>query len=132
MKKTLFVFIVLIGVLAISVSAQTEKGIEVLKVSICTDVIEREAVGVDTVFSASAEKLYCHTTFANGDTSRHITHVWKYEGEEVFRKELNIKKSGKWRTWTSKKVNSELRGAWKVRIINEDGDALATKSFIVK
>jgi len=129
LKTLLPIAIVLLMVM--SVSAQ-DKGLMVKKIVIAESVAEREPVNVDTVFSADIGKVFCHTVIVNGDTSRTITHLWKYEGEAVAEVGLEIKKSSKWRTWTSKTINKKQTGKWQVKVLNENGDVLATKCFTIK
>lgn len=96
-----------------------------------TGIENREAVGVDTVFSADSGKVYCWVLATGAESETQISFVW-YQGEEQVA-EVNVPvRSARWRCWTSKTIMPDATGTWKVEIKDEAGKVLESASFQVK
>jgi len=151
MKKYLAVlFLVVIALLASQVFAQetgetttkqtmeetntemmTEPTIKVEGFACGTAVVDRELEGEAETFPAETEKIYCWTTVTGCDEPTTIEHVWYYGGEEKARVPLEIKYP-RMRTWSSKTIVPEWQGDWKVEMVDENGNVLATVAFTVE
>lgn len=91
----------------------------------------REAVGVDTVFTPEVGNVYCWIVATGAEGETQISFVW-YHGEEQVA-EVNVPvRSARWRCWTSKTIMPDATGAWKVEIKDEAGKVLESASFQVK
>jgi hypothetical protein len=129
MHKMLWLFGFLL-IFAALVSAQ-EAALSVDQMDFCTAVEEREPVGVDTVFSADVERIFCFTKISGVEEATTVSHVWYHGDKEMARLELSVKADG-WRTWSSKRIVPEWTGSWRVEVLSETGDLLLSKSFIVQ
>ena len=94
----------------------------------CTSIEERTPVGIDSVFSVDAERIYCYTKLSGSEEPTVISHVWYYDGEEKARIKLNVKAS-EWRTWSSKRMTDYWLGDWRVDIFDNQNNVLQSKSF---
>ncbi|MDP2647393.1 MAG: DUF2914 domain-containing protein [Desulfobacterales bacterium] len=82
-----------------------------------TNIENREAVGVNTVFPADIEKLYCLTVVSGATTETMITHVWYWKDQEMARIVLPVK-SINWRTFSSKTIIPRWVGDWHVAVVH--------------
>ena len=103
-------------------------GVRVEKIVVATSVDNREPVGENTEFQASAGTLSCWTKIIAASTPTTIKHVWYADGNKVFEQPLEIKMPST-RTWSTKSVHP---GSWKVDVTDESGAVLSTVSFAVK
>jgi hypothetical protein len=127
-------FFVLLSILVLSVicfaqenPAEDQKLIAE-EIKICTDIEDREPVGVDTIFADTLEKVYCFTKIVGATDTTSIYHVWYFGDEEKAKVNLPIKSSS-WRTWSSKIIAKDWMGKWHVEITTEEGDLLGKKEF---
>jgi hypothetical protein len=134
MKKPHCFLLFLAAVIAIpmiqpgAINAQEKASVEVAMAAICTNVIDREPVGMGTSFDASTEKLYCFTKIVGALSPTDITHVW-YFGD-IERAEINLAvNSASWRTYSSKKIQFHEVGDWHVDVIGPEGQVLQTLEF---
>ena len=96
-----------------------------------TGIENREAVGVDTVFSADTAKVYCWVLLTGAESETQVSFVW-YHGDEQMA-DVNVPvRSVRWRCWTSKTIMPEHTGTWKVEIKDEAGKVLESASFQVQ
>lgn len=110
---------------------EKKEGVGVGYSAICTDVQNREPVGVDTIFSAAVESLFCFTRIEGAADTTSITHVWYYGEKKMAEITLSVR-SVWWRTWSRKTILSEWTGKWNVVILSEAGDPLAQIPFFIK
>lgn len=86
-------------------------------------VSEREPVDQLERLPAAAERVYFFTDLRDmpGQTA---IHRWEYEGEVMA--ELAFEIGGpRWRVWSSKRMEPQWSGRWRVRVVNPAGDLLA-------
>lgn len=57
----------------------------------------------------------------DGQTAKHR---WQYNGEVVAEVDFNVR-GPRWRVWSSKALNPEKEGEWKVSVLNGAGDVIA-------
>ncbi len=120
----------LLGVLAASALAAPQKGLKVTA-SICEGIEEREPVDKGESFTAQVGKLYCHTLVEGAEDSTAVTHIW-YHGEKEMAKVTLPVRSSHWRTWSSKRIIPQWTGWWRVDVLSEEGDTLASAYFVIK
>ncbi len=109
----------------------TEDGLKVDAVVICTGIEARSPVGTNSQFFETQERLYCYSVILGAASPDTITHVWIFGEDEKARVRLPIK-SASWRTWSSKKMMTSWSGAWRVEIEDDGGRVIAVREFIYK
>ncbi len=129
MLKKYFIILILIILVIVSVgfAQETEKNI-VKEIKICKSIVDREVVGVDSVFTADVGKVYCFTKIIDGISASNITHVWYYNDLEMAKVNLNVKSSS-FRTWSSKKIYKKWVGDWRVDVVTSDGNVVKSIKF---
>ena len=113
-------------VFAVAAIAST---IQVESSAIGEDVVNREVVSQGDSFSASG-KLYCFSKIANLENYTEVVHAWYYGSEQRARVTLNVNPPA-WRTYSSKIIQAHEIGAWRVEILDQDGNLLETVRFQV-
>lgn len=102
--------------------------LQVQDVAIGTGVYDRVPTGISSYFDSSVGKLYAFTrvTGAEGDTR--VYHKWYYGDVLVADVPLTVR-SGNWRTWSTKNVQPEWTGDWRLVVVSENGSILETIKF---
>jgi len=103
--------------------------IGVARIILSTGVKKREPIDNIDSISYTKKRVYLFTEIENMK-GKYVTHVWYYNENPVFKKRFKIKGSS-WRIWTSKKITKYMVGNWRGVILDDDGNALLTKYFIV-
>jgi hypothetical protein len=98
---------------------------------ICTDIQDREPMGVRQTFPATVERLFCHTVVEGAEESDTITHVWYHGDQKMAEVQLAVD-SSRWRTWSSKRIIQNWGGDWHVEILDRAGHVLATAPFQIQ
>jgi len=128
MKHVLFLMILFFSV---TLFIDQSFAIEVGRIKVCKDIIDREPVGADTNFDAYVDKLFCFTKIIDvAAPPTQIYHVWFYENAEVARVPLNIG-GVQWRTYSSKTIPPTMVGNWQVLILGPDENIIESVEFIV-
>lgn len=104
------------------------KLVQVEKIALGTGVESRELVGEATEFDVSAGRIYCWTKITSENVPTTIKHVWYADAETAAEVPLSIKYPTT-RTWSSKAI---WAGKWRVDVVSETGDVLASTDFTVK
>ncbi len=94
---------------------------------VCTAVENRLPADEVPAAGTSATQVYCWVNLVSATIPTTIKTVWYNEGKRVDAVSLAVK-SSPYRTWSSKKV---WPGQWKVEVVTEAGDVLASKEFKV-
>ena len=117
-------------VLAQAPPQQTEapKVDQVEKIALGTGVESRELVGEASEFDGSVGRVYCWTKINSQNIPTTIKHVWYTDEKEAAEVTLNITYPST-RTWSSKTIGP---GVWRVEVISETGEVLASTGFTVK
>ena len=119
---TLFILIVAL----IDLKAQSILKIERIVVS--TGVENRQPVGESDTFADSVGTLLCYTEIRGMGDSTTVSHVW-YHGENR-RADVKLNVRGyRWRTWSTKVIQKDWTGDWRVDIVSADGKILKSKRF---
>jgi hypothetical protein len=108
--------------------AEQAHGLEIATAAICRNVAAREPVDAGTSFESTVGKLCCFTqvTGAQGDTE--IYHVWYFVEAERAVVKLQARSSN-WRTYSSKIIQPNEIGAWRVEVLGPEGDVLKILRF---
>lgn len=100
---------------------------EVARAVFTTAVADREPSDELSVVPNSTSRVYFFTELRNLAGQR-VTHRWEQGGE--VRAEVPFEVSGpRWRVWSSKQILPEWTGEWRVRVLDENGAELTSKSF---
>ena len=119
---TLFILIVAI----IDLKAQSILKIE--RIAVSTGVENRQPVGESDTFADSVGTLFCYTEIRGMGDSTTVSHVW-YHGENR-RADVKLNVRGyRWRTWSTKVIQKDWTGDWRVDIVSADGKILKSKRF---
>ncbi len=103
-------------------------GLRVDEMVFCAGVSSRTPVAPADTFPSDIFSVYCFTRIVGaGDTTR-VVHRWYHGDENLASIELPVK-SPLWRTWSSKRMASGLRGEWKVDVTELDGTVIRSGSF---
>ena len=95
---------------------------------IASSVADRMPVDSASTFQADIGRVACWTR-VNGAAGTTIHHVWIHDGQE-FPVPMVIGGSP-WRTWSTKEIQAEWTGDWRVEVRNASGTVLATASFTI-
>ena len=117
--KNCCIFFVSILILTGLAYAHEESGLSVTDMKFCTDVQDREPIGIDSIFSSTAEQIYCFTLIEDAEDTTFVSHVWYFNDEKIAEVSLKIGPA-RWRTWSSKKIMKEWVGKWRVDIVSGD------------
>ena len=97
---------------------------------VCTNVVDREPVDSAVSFSASVGRLYAFTRIVGAADPTQVVHVWYFGEAERARVTLGVNGSN-WRTYSSKVIQEHEIGAWRVEVLDADGNSLDTIQFDV-
>jgi hypothetical protein len=122
--------LILVPLLFVLIAVAQAADLSVETAAICRDIVDRAPVDQGTSFSVSVGKLYCFTKIVGAETPTEVTHVWYFGAEERARITLSIGGSS-WRTYSSKVLQQHEIGAWRVEVLDADGNILETANFTV-
>ena len=128
LRKTLLGFIAAL-VLAVPALAWAAS-LQVTDVAIGTGVHSRVPTGISSYFDSSVGKLYAFTRITGAEGDTRVYHKW-YHGDVLVADVPLTVRSGDWRTWSTKNVQPDWTGDWRLVIVSEDGSVLGTVKFAV-
>ena len=128
LRKTLLGFIAAL-VLAVPALAWAAS-LQVTDVAIGTGVHSRVPTGISSYFDSSVGKLYAFTRIVGAEGDTRVYHKW-YHGDVLVADVPLTVRSGDWRTWSTKNVQPDWTGDWRLVIVSEDGSILGTVKFAV-
>ena len=128
LRKTLLGFIAAL-VLAVPALAWAAS-LQVTDVAIGPGVHSRVPTGISSYFDSSVGKLYAFTRIVGAEGDTRVYHKWYYGDVLVADVPLTVR-SGDWRTWSTKNVQPDWTGDWRLVIVSEDGSILGTVKFAV-
>jgi hypothetical protein len=103
---------------------------EVARAVVATGVEDREPVGEGEAFPADVGRVFFYTEFEGDFGETALEHVWLRGDEEVAR--VPVRAAGpRWRTWTSKAIPPDGTGSWTAKVVDRDGNELASVEFTV-
>jgi hypothetical protein len=113
-----------------AMQAQEAPELKVSVATVCRDVVDREPVDSGNSFTVSVGKLYCFTKIEGAESPTQVTHVWSFDGTERARVDLAVN-AASWRTFSSKIIQAHELGAWRVDVVDAEGNVLKTLDFEV-
>jgi hypothetical protein len=108
-----------------------ESGLHIGKMVICIDIQDREPVGIGTIFPDTTGQVYCHSLILGATEETLIHHVWYWNDQKMADVPLTVR-SQRFRTYSSKKILPEWKGAWRVELTGPDGELLSTAAFNIE
>jgi hypothetical protein len=100
------------------------------EISVCEAVVDRACRGAAKTFAAEVEWLTFLTRIDGATGDAFVTHVWRFEGNEVRKVNLPIRTSS-YRTWSSKRVLG-TPGKWSCEVLDPLGRSLGVVDFVVE
>jgi hypothetical protein len=104
--------------------------LQVEDVAIGTGVYNRAPMGISSSFDSSVGKLYAFTRIVGAEGDTRVYHKW-YHGDVLVADVPLTVRSGDWRTWSTKNVQPDWTGDWRLVIVSENGSILETIKFAV-
>lgn len=106
-----------------------EAGMTVAMDVLATAIENRSPVEAAMPVSAAVGQLFYFTEVHGGPGK--IEHVWIWQGRTIATVPLEVR-SPRYRTWSSKRIQSDWTGEWRVEARTEDGKVLSSKDFVVE
>lgn len=104
--------------------------LQVQDVAIGTGVQDRAPTGSSMYFNSSVGRLYAFTRIIGAEGDTRVYHKW-YHGDTLVADVPLTVRSGDWRTWSTKNVQPDWTGDWRVVVVSEDGAVLGTVKFAI-
>ncbi len=104
--------------------------LQVQDVAVGTGVSDRVPTGISTYFDSSVGKLYAFTRITGAEEEIRVYHQWYYGDVLVADVPLSVR-SGDWRTWSTKNVQPDWTGDWRLVVVSDDGTVLGSIKFAV-
>jgi Protein of unknown function (DUF2914) len=124
MMKTVKYLLTIMSVLVVF-QVHAEDG--VARAAFTTEISEHEPVDEISELTNDTSKIYYFTEI-KGLEGQTLTHRWELNGE--IQASVSIPIGGnRWRIWSSKNLNADATGEWKVTVLDEAGSQLSEKSF---
>lgn len=106
-----------------------EPSLRVVRDVVASAIENREPVEVTAPIAASVGQLFYFTEIEGGPAT--IKHVWIWEGRIMATVTLELR-SPRFRTWSSKRIQPEWTGQWKVEARTSDGAVLSSQEFVIE
>ncbi|ACL71694.1 hypothetical protein Tgr7_0597 [Thioalkalivibrio sulfidiphilus HL-EbGr7] len=100
---------------------------DVARAQFTTGVVDREPVDAVSSVSADTETVYFFTELRDLQ-GQHVVHRWEYAGEPVAVVGFDVG-GPRWRVWSSKQMAPEQTGTWRVYVVTQDGNVLASEEL---
>ncbi len=102
--------------------------LKVERIVVSTAVEDRQPVGESDTFADTVGTLFSYTEIRGMGDSTTVSHVW-YHGD-VRRADVKLNVRGyRWRTWSTKVIQRDWTGDWRVDVVSADGKILKSKRF---
>ena len=113
-------------------AAQSPAGpFEVARMVVCAGVQDRTPIDVRDVFPADMEKIFCFLEARDIAQTTEVQMVWYHEETELASVPLTIGQGPRWRTYASKQTMGR-KGNWKVYLLDDAGNTLASVQFVIE
>ena len=106
--------------------------INVISMEFGKELVNRELVGVDSVFYLSDDRIYALSKIQNRSGARTLFHEWYHEGKLRSKISMEVGRSYNWRTWSYIEVRPNIVGNWEVFVSDSLGVNYDSLSFQVK
>lgn len=107
------------------------KYLSLKSISIATDIIEKDPIGISRLFLNNIDTLYCFTAIDNPFSKNKIIHTWEYNGQDFLKSFIRVGESAYWRCWSRITIKPEMMGEWKVTITDTIGNYLDSIEFSI-
>jgi hypothetical protein len=105
--------------------------VSVARAALAARVVDREPQETAETFAPTIQTVYYFTEVHGAENPTSITHRWSYKDEVMA--EIKLPVGGTpWRTWSSKNIQPEWTGAWKVDAVTEAGQVVSSKTFTIQ
>jgi len=92
-----------------------------------TEIENREPVGSVTKINTNEHKIYYFTEL-KGMEGQQVTHRWEHNGKVMA--EIPFQVGGpRWRVYSSKRLENDWTGDWKVSVVDGNGNTLGVNTF---
>lgn len=129
--KLYSIFVLALSMVAATAIAQQEAQPaatgSVARASFTSGIDNREPVDQLQSLTNESGKVYFFTHLKDLQDQK-ITHRWEWNGQTMAEVDFNVGGSN-WRVWSSKNLQKEWLGTWKVSVINGAGDVISTQEF---
>ena len=122
--------LIVLSLVLFSAAAAAAADLQVEDAVVCTNVVDREPVDSAVSFPASVGRLYAFTRIVGASDPTQVVHVWYFGEMERARVTLGVNGSN-WRTYSSKVIQEHEIGAWRVEVLDADGNNLDSIQFDV-
>ncbi len=112
-------------------AAALSQAIKVEEAVFCTAVKDRIPQGTAESFDPAVKKVFFFTRVEGAANPAVVTHVWYWNEKKMAEIPLDVR-STNWRTWSSKRIDPSWKGSWAVKVLDEKGDVLTTKTFVIQ
>ena len=126
MKKILLIA----GLILLAAVGVSQAETQVSRIAVAKEIVAREPAEVNNIFKSDVGQIYCFTEITTDQAPTSVVHVWQYEGKTVAEVPLRVG-ANRWRTYSSKKLDSNWQGNWKVEVFSDKGVLLESTEFIV-
>ena len=76
-------------------------------------------------------RLYGYLELANTPIRQKLRVIWQKNGKTYANYSLAVRKSKRWRTWSYITLKPNMRGIWKVSVVDQKGKTLAERKVLV-
>jgi hypothetical protein len=134
MKKELLLRAVTVFVVGLVLSvtpipaAAADNAVTVDSMVFATALDSRNPVGEAKEFAESISRVICLTKLSVAVPPATVKHIWYRNGQKLLEVPLTVNHASG-RYWSQKNV---IPGEWKVEVVGDDGNVLASKIFTVK
>ena len=128
MRIWLVMLALALALMAGSVTAQ-ESGMRVALDVLATAVENRQPVEATAPIQSGVGELFYFTEVHGGPGS--LQHVWIWQGRTMATVPIEVR-SSRFRTWSSKRIQPDWTGQWRVEARTTDGKVLSFKEFVVE
>lgn len=127
--RMVVVAVLVVAVASGLVAAQEPAGLKVVRGVLATAIENRLPVEATAPIAANVGQLFYFTEVEGGPAT--IQHVWIWKGQTVATVSLEVK-SPRYRTWSSKRIQPEWTGQWRIEARNSDGTVLSSHDFEIE
>jgi len=106
-------------------------GVSVARAALAARVVDREPQETAETFAPTTQTVYYFTEVHGAENPTSITHRWSHKDQVMAEVKLPVGGTP-WRTWSSKNIQPEWTGAWKVEAVTEAGQVVSSKTFTIQ
>lgn len=115
------------GVAALPAAAASASAGSVARAQITTAVVGREPQDSVDRISGDVDSLAYFTELV-GLEGHTVSHVWEHQGNEMARVSFEVG-GARWRVHSTKRFDSSWVGAWRVTVVDQNGEELRSDHF---